>query len=53
MDDNLTSQFKNPKLTHLPPPPPNHPLLQKANQVQRNAISIQQLVRDAYAQHGF
>ncbi|MUG95849.1 PilT/PilU family type 4a pilus ATPase [Scytonema sp. UIC 10036] len=51
MDDDLTSRFKNPKLTHLPPPPPNHPLLQKASQVQRNVISIQQLVRDASAQH--
>ncbi|GAA6616977.1 type IV pilus twitching motility protein PilT [Scytonema sp. NUACC26] len=51
MDDDLMSRFKNQKQSHLPPPPPNHPLLQKVERVQKNAISIQQLVRDAYDRH--
>ncbi|MEC4887281.1 MAG: PilT/PilU family type 4a pilus ATPase [Scytonema sp. PMC 1070.18] len=51
MDNNLTSQFKNSKIPHLPPPPPNHPLLQRVEQKQKNVLSIQQMVRDAYTQN--
>ncbi|GAB1539386.1 type IV pilus twitching motility protein PilT [Scytonema sp. NUACC21] len=52
MDNDLTSRFKNAKIPHLPPPPPNH-LLQRVEQVPNKTISlsIQQLVRDAYTQH--
>lgn len=49
MNDDV-SRFKNLKIPTLPPPPPNHFLPQKVEQLSRKVISIQQMVRDAHTQ---